>query len=387
MNNKNKILIINSLGAEAIRYIGFMVDVLADRYDFIIRPANCRPANTASAPEPACAIYIGPILHNGNNSSFKHLAILLLFPFLFLYNLVVLYQIKRKYAVSRLFLTNWNEKIILTAAANLLGLRTYWLELKYFDKKISSWPEKIIYGLYRILSRRILIISASEFIREQLANRLHNQKEITVISPSVKLNGHEHQENIFESMAKKDYLIKQRKFFTVGTICRLDETQKMESLFNAVNLCLETVPNLQIIVVGEGREKKNLSWLAKKIAVENVVWFVGGQERPKKWLNSFDLFVLPVSAINLNDFYTVLEAMSVGLPIIGPKNFGLEDLVVENKNGSLIEFDNPEMLAGFILKLEQNTSWRRDLGKNSKEKIENYFTMQKMSDKLNTIIN
>jgi glycosyltransferase involved in cell wall biosynthesis len=188
-------------------------------------------------------------------------------------------------------------------------------------------------------------------------------------------------------MARKDYLIKQRKFFTVGTICRLDDSQKLEALFGAVNICLETVPNMQIIIVGEGKEKKNLSWLAKKIAVENIVWFVGGLDRPKKWLKSFDLYVLPVSKILMADYYNVLEAMSIGLPVIGPKNFGLEDLVEENKTGSLVEFDNPEMLANLILKLEQNIVWRQELGKNGKEKVDKYFTIDRMAENIQNIFN
>jgi len=390
MNDRKKTLIINTLGSEAKRYIDSLSDILSLKFDISIKPANCNKNGYGNGQnELSCRIFLGPILNFEKNVNvLKSLAFLLLLPFLFFYNLALLYNFRRQYRIENLILVNWNEKIILSAVANMLGIKTYWLELKCLNKKnFLLWPAKFIRWLYRINSNRSKIIAASEFIREQLINWMVDKNNISILSPAIKLNTVVHQENIFESMAKKDYLKKQKKFFTVGTICRLDESQKIESIFGAINLCLETIPNLQLIVVGEGREKKNLIWLAKKIHVENVVWFVGGQDRPKKWLDNFDIFVLPLSQVRIPDYYSVLEAMSAGLPVIAPKNFGLENMVSENRTGTLIEFDNPEMLARQIIKLEQNIGWRQELGKNAREKIANEFTFDIMSDKLNKIIN
>jgi glycosyltransferase involved in cell wall biosynthesis len=390
MNSKNKILIINSLGIEARRYMDSLSDMLSLNFDISIKPANCNenPA-PSSQKEPNCKIYLGPILNfEKNDNKLKSFIFLLILPFLFFYNFTVLYGLRRQHRIDKLFLTNWNEKIVLTSSANLLRIKPFWLEPKCLNKKIfSSWPAKPIRWLYKINASQAKIITASNFIREQLINWMIDKNRIFILGPAIKMNSVEHQENIFESMAKKDYLKKQRKFFTIGVVCRLDENQKIEWVFSAVNLCLETIPNLQLIVVGEGREKKNLTWLAKKIHVENMVWFVGGQDRPKKWLDNFDIFILPLTQVKIPDYYSVLEAMSAGLPVIAPKNFGLEDMIGENRTGTLIEFDNPEMLSQQILKLEQNIGWRHELGKNAKEKIASDFTLDKMSSKLNEIIN
>jgi glycosyltransferase involved in cell wall biosynthesis len=390
MNDKRTILVINSLGIEAKRYIDSIIYSIDSNFYFVLRPSDCHeglPPNSIKAPY--CRIFLGPILNfDKKMSEIKNLFLILLFPFLFIYNLTALFSHKRKKRLDKIILTNWNEKIILTAAANLLGIDIYWLELKCINKKgLSSGSAGFISWLYGINAKKARIISASDFISEQLINRGTDKKNIFLQRPAIKLNSVEHQENIFESMAKKDYLKKQRKFFTIGIICRLDENQRIETIFSAISSAIETIPNLQLIIVGEGREKKNLIWLSKKMHVENVVWFVGGQDRPKKWLDNFDIFVLPLIQTKIPDYYTVLEAMSAGLPVIAPKNFGLEDMVVENRTGILIDFDNPEMLSRLIIKLEQNINWRRDLGKNAKERIIADFTLEKMADNLNKIIN
>jgi glycosyltransferase involved in cell wall biosynthesis len=165
----------------------------------------------------------------------------------------------------------------------------------------------------------------------------------------------------------------------------LDQKQKIETIFQAMKICLPVIPNLQLIVIGEGRERKNLAWLAKKMKIENLVWLVGEQEQLKKWLDSFDIFLAAGDALKLDDCGNILEAMAAGLPVLGPRNIGLENLVVENKTGALIEADNSEMLARQIIKLHQDKKLRVHLGKNGQERASRLFTLEEMTAKLEQI--
>ena len=64
---------------------------------------------------------------------------------------------------------------------------------------------------------------------------------------------------------------------------------------------MPVIPNIQLIIIGEGEERKNLSWLAKKMEIDNLVWLVGEQEQLKKWLDSFDVFLA------LGEKYDIIE--------------------------------------------------------------------------------
>ena len=176
-----------------------------------------------------------------------------------------------------------------------------------------------------------------------------------------------------------------RKYFTVGVITALNQKQKIETIFQAVKISAPMIPNIQLIIIGEGEERKMLTWLAKKMEIENLVWLVGEQEQLKKWLDSFNVFLAAGSILTLDDYGNIIEAMAAGLPILAPRNIGLEDLVIENKTGALHEADNSEMLARQIIKLHQDKKLRQYLGRNGQERASQSFTFNKMVDEMEKI--
>ena len=121
--------------------------------------------------------------------------------------------------------------------------------------------------------------------------------------------------------------------------------------------------------------------------IENLVWLVGEQDQLKRWLSSFDVFLAASDSLKLDDYGNILEAMAAGLPVLAPRNIGLEDLVIENKTGSLIEPDNSEMLARQIIKLHQDKKLCTYLGKNGQERATRLFTLEKMSANLEQVFN
>ena len=210
-------------------------------------------------------------------------------------------------------------------------------------------------------------------------------KNISVIFPAIKLKQHESQDNIFSGIARADTKFN-RKFFTIGTEINLNKKQKIETLFSAVKNCLPIIPNIQLIIIGEGEEKKNIAWLAKKMGLETIVWFVGAQNNLNKWVDNLNIYIMTGEFPAISDFNAVLKAMAGGLPVIGPKNAGLEDIVYENKTGVLLEADNGEMLARQIIKLHRDKRLRLKIGELAKERVELYFTLEKQINEFKKII-
>ena len=73
--------------------------------------------------------------------------------------------------------------------------------------------------------------------------------------------------------------------------------------------------------------------------------------------------------------------MASGLPVLAPRNVGLEDLVVENNTGYLIDGHN-EMLSRLIIKLHQDKKTRFYLGRNGRERVGRFFTLSQMVAKM-----
>jgi glycosyltransferase involved in cell wall biosynthesis len=314
---------------------------------------------------------------------FSVVVFLAFLPLWYLFALGYLLYFKANKKVEFVICFNWPEKLIITVVAKILQLRVFWLECPNIDYPALN---RALKNFYKLNSRLVQIITLNNFTKTQLINFGLKPKNIYPVPLGIKLSRWQHQENIFTKMAQAKQKNLNRKFFTIGTATQLDNKKSFEVLFQAIQKCLTVIPSLQLIVVGEGPERKNLAWLAKKMEIDTFVWFVGEQIYLKKWLDNFDLFVFTSKILTLGDLNTALYALLAGLPIIGPSHIGLEDIIVHNKNGLLVDIYDGETLAQNIIKLEQNLRWRIRLGQNGKEIVNKFFTLNKMVKRFAEII-
>jgi len=330
-------------------------------------------------------VYFGPAA----GSNFGFFLFLLTYPFLLFYYFFFLAYFKYRKGMKAVICLGGNEKIIFTPLAALLKIKVIWLEAPENDYK--KMPAGFLF-FYRFCSRWAALISFISFIEMQLKNIGIPASRIKIISPGIKLSEPGQQQNIFFNLAKAEKSNFSRKYFTLGVVTDFVSPHQIENLFQAVKTCLAVISNLQLIIVGEGRKtvkdkgKKRLDWLAKKIGIDNLVWFVSEQDNLRKWLDSFDVFVITSEISNLSNLSIVLKTMSVGLPIIGFRNRGFEDLILEDKSGVLIEAGNSEILAGKIIELYKNKRLSSNLSKNAKELAENSFTLEKMAEAMEEIL-
>lgn len=298
--------------------------------------------------------------------------------FKFIFSLI---NFKFKHQVDLIVCFNCGEKIIITPLARLLGLKVVWLESPALNYRQFN---KFLLALYKLNCRLAQVIVFSDYGRLKLKNIGCPENKINLITPGAKLAAY--QENIFNELAGAGRKNFHRKYFTIGAVTALNQKQKIEIIFQAVKISLTVIPNVQLIIVGEGQERKNLLWLAKKMEIDNLIWLVGEQEQLKKWFDNFDIFLVSGENLSLDDYGNILEAMAAGLPILAPRNIGLEDLIIENSTGSLVKADNSEMLARQIIKLHQDKNRRLHLGKNGRERANRLFTLDKMVEKLENIL-
>jgi glycosyltransferase involved in cell wall biosynthesis len=204
---------------------------------------------------------------------------------------------------------------------------------------------------------------------------------IYVINPGIKNRHKKYQENIFSKMAKIESNQIGKKFFTIGTITDLNDKTKIETLFSAFKNSMDIVPRMQLILVGNGEFAPDNSpwakWLAKKMEIDTMVWFVTDTSSIKKWLDSFDIFVLSSRILNLDDFKTCLYAMESELSPLVPAEIGYEGLINNGKNGYYYNINNTLSLSENIIKLYKNNRLRIDLGRNAKETVDTSFQITK----------
>lgn len=125
----------------------------------------------------------------------------------------------------------------------------------------------------------------------------------------------------------------------------------------------------KLLIVGDGSERKKLEEKSRGMDIE----FVGkvAPEKVRDYMRQGKIFVLPaIRGEGLPN--VILEAMSLGLPVIATKLAGIPDTVEHGKTGFLVDPKDSESLAKYIsLLLTDEGLWRK-MRENCLEEIKKY---------------
>lgn len=129
-----------------------------------------------------------------------------------------------------------------------------------------------------------------------------------------------------------------RKFCFVS-IGNLVESKRFDLTIKAFARKFRENPNVQLKIIGDGNLRKMLQEMTKQLGIEGKVTFTGRVSRKQviSILQESKAFVLPSDFETFGVVY--IEAMACGLPVIGTKNGGAQEIITENC-GKLIERDD-----------------------------------------------
>lgn len=136
----------------------------------------------------------------------------------------------------------------------------------------------------------------------------------------------------------KDFFAKNKHLKIMTTVCRLVPWKGVDTLIR----CLHEVPDLGLVVIGDGPMEGTLKELAVSLKVENRILFAGRQprDRIKSFLQRSDFFILNSSYEGLP--HVVLEAMSVQKLVLASQVGGTPEVVRHQKTGLLFEYNNQQ---------------------------------------------
>jgi len=125
---------------------------------------------------------------------------------------------------------------------------------------------------------------------------------------------------------------------------RLDREKNLEFLLEAFAVVAARLPGVELLLVGRGTRGAALRELAARRGVGARVHFPGGVPRDAvvRYYQAADLFVF--ASTTETQGLAVLEAMSVGVPVVAVRASGVEEAVVDGVTGLLVPED-PETFA------------------------------------------
>lgn len=137
--------------------------------------------------------------------------------------------------------------------------------------------------------------------------------------------------------------------FIIGTVGRLfDDHKKITDIIAAIKM-VQNVDNLKLLVVGSGRDEELIKQKAIDLGVQDKVIFTGYQFDTAPFYKLMNVFCI---ASQREGFGLVAaEAMLHRLPVIATKVGGLQNVVVHDETGILINPNQPKDIALAINKL------------------------------------
>jgi glycosyltransferase involved in cell wall biosynthesis len=119
----------------------------------------------------------------------------------------------------------------------------------------------------------------------------------------------------------------------------------------AIPVALEAVvrnPDVSLVLAGEGPYLERLQELARSMPLDGRARFLGPQPRQAVFelLRAADAALLSSSWENFP--HMVVEALSVGTPVLATDVGGVTEILRDGENGLLVPMNDPEALAGAI---------------------------------------
>jgi len=200
------------------------------------------------------------------------------------------------------------------------------------------------------------VIVPSHFLGRALADWGVNREKIVTIYNAVKTDS---------VSAVVLPLSTELKLVTVG---RLIALKRVDHIIRAVR----DLPNLGLVIVGDGPERERLQGLVREQALVDRVYFAGQKTKQEtlSLMAACDIFVLHSTHEGLP--HTVLEAMSLGMPVVATAVGGTPELVVDGENGRLIPSHSENRLSDTLQQLLSSPSERVRLGQNGKRTLERF---------------
>lgn len=261
---------------------------------------------------------------------------------------------------------------ITAISAQLINKRPKIIRTRHLSTQIN----RVFFNrlLYDVLPD--LVITTGENIRKRMiTENKFNPEKIISIPTGVDLERFNPER--FPQLIKRDE-------FSVGTIGVLRSWKGHSYLIDAVPMVIKKIPNVKFYIVGEGPQRENLNSQIKRLKLEKSVVITGHREDIPEILSQLDIVIHP-SYANEGIPQAVLQAFAMKKAVIATNIDCINEIVINQKTGILIEPKNADQIAESIIILFKNKNLRLTLGENGRKLVEEGYSYDKMLDKLENV--
>jgi glycosyltransferase involved in cell wall biosynthesis len=151
----------------------------------------------------------------------------------------------------------------------------------------------------------------------------------------------------------------------------LEPHYNVECILRAFALVRQRVPEAQLIVAGDGSQRRKLRELAASLALSNVE-FTGAVD-PDDMPSLYDRAGIFVNASEIdNQPLSIIEAFAAGLPVVTTDAGGIPDMVADGVTGLIVRRGDHRGLAEQVIRLLSDNSLASRLATSAREESNKY---------------
>jgi len=170
----------------------------------------------------------------------------------------------------------------------------------------------------------------------------------------------------------------------VVTVARLEPYKGVDTALGAVAQCRRDGLNVNYLVVGSGKKRKEYQKLAEELRIADHVRFVGNvpeAELPAVFniANAYVGVSRRADGSRVEGFGVALaEASACGLPVIAGQSGGLAEAVRDGETGLVVDPDDPDAVVAALKRLLGDQLLARRLGQSGRKSIETYYNWDRV---------
>lgn len=222
------------------------------------------------------------------------------------------------------------------------------------------------------------IISTSKVMKQEVM-KYSPKSQIKVIPLGVDLT----QFKIKQTVKRNE------EVFIIGCIKSFAPVYGVEYLIDAFKIFFEECQannlnqRIELHLYGKGPLENELKKQVDKLKLGNNIYFKGYINNTKvhEALSTFDLFCMP--SIEESFGVAAVEAMAMGLPVIGTDAPGLTEVIQDNVTGVCVPRKNSSALAKEFSIFHSNLERRINFGENGRIKVEKEYNFKENMNELN----
>lgn len=153
-------------------------------------------------------------------------------------------------------------------------------------------------------------------------------------------------------------------------------------LIQAVKLLHESGEKVHLVITGGG-DPKPYQEISQSCGISDHVHFTGHREDVREMMFGADIFVL--SSIDEGLPNVVLEAMSVGTPVVATLAGGTDEIIIDGVTGFTVPVRDSLKIAEKVKILLEDEDLRKQFGAAGLNHVKNEFTIETMTNALNDL--